>query len=60
VVFGEALNEALAEGKGCAVTGMAAARADLAGLAPRLIQGADGVRTRPGTVAASLSSMRRR
>jgi hypothetical membrane protein len=38
VVFGDALNEALAEGKGCAATGMAAARADLADLAPRLIQ----------------------
>ena len=49
VMFGEALNEALAEGKGCAVTGMAAARGDLAGLAPRLIQGAGVL-----TIAAGL------
>ena len=64
VVFGEALNEALAEGKGGAVTGMAAARAarkehvsagapaaraDLADLAPRLIQGAGVL-----TIAAGL------
>jgi len=64
VVFGEALNEALAEGKGRAVTGMAAARAvrkehvsagapaaraHLADLAPRLIQGAGVL-----TIAAGL------